>query len=105
MQDWIGVAGAKTASIGSGSPRENGQVESFDAPLRDEPLNGEVFHSLREAEIGIASWRRHHGTVRPHASPGCRPPAPEILFPALAGCAHSTRCAATTAARALSRAP
>ncbi len=52
--------------------------------LRDELLNGEVFYSLREAEVVIESWRRHYNTVRPHASLGFRPPAPEVVLPAFA---------------------
>src|SRR5918992_5420494 len=34
--------------------------------------------------ILIESWRRHYNTVRPHASLGYRPPAPEVFIPALA---------------------
>ena len=48
-QAWIGAVGAKTAYIAPGSPWENGYVESFNALLRDELLNGEIFYSLREA--------------------------------------------------------
>jgi putative transposase len=39
---------------------------------------------LREAQIVIESWRRHYNAVRPHASLGYRPPAPEVFVPALA---------------------
>jgi putative transposase len=84
VQDWIRAVGAKTAYIAPGSPWENGYVESFNARLRDELLDGEIFYSLREAEIVIESWRRHYNTVRPHASLGYRPPAPEVFIPALA---------------------
>jgi hypothetical protein len=63
---------------------ENGYVESFNARLRDELLNGEIFYSLREARVVIESWRRHYNTVRPHASLGFRPPAPEVVLPAFA---------------------
>ena len=59
-------------------------VESFNARLRDELLNGEIFYSLREAQIVIESWRRHYNAVRPHASLGYKPPAPEVFVPALA---------------------
>jgi len=41
----------KTAYIEPGSPWENGYIESFNARLRDELLNGEVFYTLREAQI------------------------------------------------------
>ena len=84
VQDWISAAGAKTAYIAPGSPWENGHVESFNARLRDELLDGEIFYSLREAEIIIESWRRHYNTIRPHGSLGYRPPAPEVFVPAFA---------------------
>src|ERR1051325_435065 len=34
--------------------------------------------------VVIESWRRHCNTVRPHASLGYRPPAPEVFGPAFA---------------------
>ncbi len=83
VQDWIRAVGSKTAYIAPGSPWENGYVESFNARLRDELLNGEIFYSLREAEIILESWRRHYNTVRPHASLGYKPPAPEVFISAL----------------------
>ncbi len=73
VQKWIAAVGAKTAYITPGSPWENGYIESFNARLRDELLNGEIFYSLREAQILIESWRRHYNGVRPHASLGDRP--------------------------------
>jgi putative transposase len=82
VQAWIGAVGAKTAYIAPGSPWENGYIESFNARLRDELLDGEIFSSLREAQIIIESWRRHYNTVRPHASLGYLPPAPEVFLPA-----------------------
>jgi putative transposase len=59
-------------------------VESFNARLRDELLKGEIFYSLREAQVVIESWRRHYNGVRPHASLGFKPPAPEVFVPAFA---------------------
>jgi putative transposase len=81
VQDWIAAVGAKTAYITPGSPWENGFIESFNARLHDELLDGEIFYSLREAEIVIESWRRHYNTVRPHVSIGYRAPAPEVFVP------------------------
>src|SRR3712207_3510285 len=49
--------------------------------LRDELLDGEVFHTLREAQVLIEQWRRHYNTVRPHSALGYRPPAPEVVMP------------------------
>jgi transposase InsO family protein len=73
--------GAKTAYIEPGSPWENGYCESFNSRFRDELLNGEVFSTLREAQLLIERWRRHYNTVRPHSSLGYRPPAPESFLP------------------------
>ena len=84
VRDWITAVGAKTAYIEPGSPWENGYVESFNARLRDELLNGEIFYTLREAQIVIESWRHHFNTIRPHESLGYKPPAPEVFVPAFA---------------------
>src|SRR5690606_9716172 len=84
VQDWITAVGAKTAYIAPGSPWENGYIESFNARLRDELLDGEIFYTLKEARIIVESWRRHYNTVRPHGSLGYKPPAPEVFIPAFA---------------------
>ena len=84
VQDWVRAVGTKTAYIERGSPWENGFIESFNARLRDELLDGEIFYSLAEARIVIESWRRHYNTVRPHGSLGYKPPAPEVFIPAFA---------------------
>jgi len=74
---------AKTAYIAPSSPWENGFIESFNARLRDELIDGEIFYTLAEAKIVIESWRRHFNTVRPHGSLGYKPPAPEVFVPAM----------------------
>lgn len=84
VQEWIAAVGAKTAYIAPGSPWENGYIESFNARLRDELLDGEIFYTLKEAKIVVEGWRRHYNAVRPHASLGYRAPAPEVIVPALA---------------------
>ena len=81
VRDWIKAVGAKTAYIEPGSPWENGYCESFNARFRDECLNGEIFYTLKEAQIIIEQWRRHCNTIRPHSALGYRPPAPEIIIP------------------------
>ncbi len=81
VQDWIAAVGARTAYIAPGSPWENGYIESFNARLRDELLNGEIFYSLNEARNIIENWRQHYNRVRPHASLGYRAPAPEVFVP------------------------
>ena len=89
VQEWIAAVGAKTAYIAPGSPWENGFIESFNARLRDELLDGEIFYSLAEARIVIESWRRHYNTVRPHGSLNYKPPAPEVFVPAMTARAAS----------------
>lgn len=73
----------KTLFIEPGSPWENGYCESFNSKLRDELLNGEMFTTLREAQVLIENWRRHYipsGRARPlvigrlHRKPSCRQP-------------------------------
>lgn len=81
VQDWIAAVGARTATISPGSPWENGFCESFNARLRDELLDGEIFYSLEEARVIIEGWRRHYNAVRPHSSLGYRPLAPEAVVP------------------------
>ena len=103
LREWIGAVGAKTAYIAPGSPWENGYVESFNARLRDELLNGEIFYSLREAQIVIESWRRHYNAVRPHASLGYKPPAPEVFVPALAAWPHSRATPAPSSTQPLAK--
>jgi transposase InsO family protein len=105
VQEWIGAVGAKTAYIAPGSPWENGYVESFNARLRDELLNGEIFYSLKEAQIIIEGWRQHYNAVRPHASLGYRPPAPEVFVPGLAAWPSALVGAAPTATLGLAPRP
>jgi len=81
VQAWITAVGARTAYLAPGSPWENGFIESFNARLRDELLDGEIFYSLREARVVIESWRCHYNQVRPHASLGYKAPAAEVVVP------------------------
>ena len=79
LRKWLAGTGARTAYIEPGSPWENGYCESFNGKLRDELLNGEIFYTLKEAQIVIENWRSHYNTARPHSSLGYRPPAPAAL--------------------------
>jgi putative transposase len=81
VRSWLAQVGAKTLYIEPGSPWENGYCESFNGKLRDELLNGEIFYSLKEAQVVIGQWRHHYNTIRPHSSLGYRPPAPQTLAP------------------------
>ena len=57
----------------------------------------EFFYTLREAQIVIESWRRHFNTIRPHASLGYKPPAPEVFVPAFAAWPAALRQSASPA--------
>ena len=74
VRKWITAVGAKTAFIEPGSPWENGYCESFNARFQDELLNGEIFYTLKEAQIIIEQWRKHYNTIKPHSALGYRPP-------------------------------
>ena len=80
VRNWISAVGAKTAYIEPCSPWENGFCESFNARLRDEFLNGEIFYTIKEAKILIEQWRVHYNTLRPHSSLNWIPPASESLL-------------------------
>jgi hypothetical protein len=86
LRQFKGCAGCHSLSISDipkvlwrGIYRQEG--ESVKARVRDELLNGEVFTTLREAQILIERWRGHYNTVRPHSALGYRPPAPKSIVP------------------------
>ncbi len=85
IRKWLGDLGVHTLFIEPGSPWENGYIESFNGKLRDEKLNGELFYTLKEAQVLIEEWRVEYNTFRPHSSLNYRPPAPETLQPLSAG--------------------
>lgn len=78
LQKWLKELDVKTAYIEPGSPWENGYNERFNGSLRDECLNLEYFHTLKEAKVIIGQWIDEYNHIRPHSSLGYRPPAPFI---------------------------
>ncbi len=87
VRDWLAKVGVQTLFIEPGSPWENGYVESFNGKLRDELLNGEIFYTLKEAQVLIEWWREEYNEIRPHSALGYRPPAPVARLTAKAGSA------------------
>jgi len=81
LRKWLARLGTGTLYIEPGSPWENGYCESFNGKLRDECLNGELFYSLKEAQIVIEPWRVEYNTRRPHSALGYRPPVPAAYSP------------------------
>lgn len=80
VRDWLSHLRVGPLFIEKGSPWENGYVESFNGKMRDELLDGEIFYTLKEAQVLIEDWRRHYNTQRPHSSLNYRPPAPEAIL-------------------------
>ncbi|MDD5089183.1 MAG: IS3 family transposase [bacterium] len=81
LRKWLGRLGAGTLYIEPGSPWENGYCESFNGKLRDECLNGEIFYSLKEAQVVIEPCRVEYNTRRPHSALGYKPPVPAAYSP------------------------
>ena len=47
--------------------------------MREQFLNGELFYTLKQAQIMTDRWSTHSNTVRPPSSLGGQPPAPETF--------------------------
>ncbi|HEY6549863.1 MAG TPA: integrase core domain-containing protein, partial [Solirubrobacterales bacterium] len=75
LREWCRHGCTDTAYIEPGSPWQNAYVESFNARLRDELLNVEVFTSLDEAQVLAADWRADYNANHPHSALGMMPPA------------------------------
>jgi len=80
VRAWLKRLDVKSLFIEPGSPWENGYIESFNGKMRDELLTGEIFYSLKEAQVLIEMWRKQYNTVRPHSALGYRPPAPAAVY-------------------------
>jgi len=81
VRGFLSRLSVKPLFIEPGSPWENGYIESFNGKMRDELLKGEIFYSLKEAQVLIEMWRKHYNTIRPHSSLGYRPPVPATFIP------------------------
>jgi putative transposase len=75
VRRWLAQEGTATLYIEPGSPWENAYSESFNSRLRDELLNGELFSSLKEAQVLLEQHRRAYNEERPHSSLGYVAPA------------------------------
>jgi len=71
---WLGERGVQTHHIDPGSPWQNAYGESFNAILRRECLNRELFYGVLEARVKTEAWRQHYNNRRPHSSLGYRTP-------------------------------
>jgi len=80
VRKWLNKLKVKTLFIEPGSPWGNGYNESFNGKFRDELLNGEIFYTLKEAQILIEQWRNLYNTIRPHSSLQYQLPAPQAVL-------------------------
>ena len=106
VREWLEKVKVQTFYITPGSPwgetrrliqwinrGSNGYNERFryavlrsNGKLRDELLNGEIFYTLKEAQILIKRWRHHYNTIRPHSSLGYDHPHQKQSCHALLAC-------------------
>jgi transposase InsO family protein len=75
VKAWCEESGTGALSIDTGSPWQNGIVESFNGRLRDEPLSAEIFCTLSEARYLIDRWRLSYNHRRIQRALGKVPPA------------------------------
>ena len=75
VKKWLHEADVKTLFVASGSPWENGYVESFIEKLRDELLNRELFLHIEELRYVVDRWRMDYNHYRPHSSLSYMTPA------------------------------
>ena len=73
--DWLAEHGVTAAFIEKGSPQQNCYVERFNGTMRDELLNGELFHTVLEARVVIGHWLEGYNSSRPHRGLGMMTPA------------------------------
>src|SRR6516162_1228414 len=75
FDQWAHLHRIRIDFIRPGKPVENGFIESFNARLRDECLNLELFWSIEDAKIKLDAWRADYNTTRPHSGLGNLAPA------------------------------
>ncbi len=75
LRDWCRFGATATAYIEPGSPWQNPYAESFNARVRDEVLDVELFETLAEAKLVLADWRAAYNASHPHSALGMLSPA------------------------------
>jgi transposase InsO family protein len=74
MADWAGER-VGLSFIPPSQPWRNGYVESFNARVRDECLNINIFWSLAHARVVITDWKEDYNHRRRHSALGYQAPA------------------------------
>jgi putative transposase len=63
---WLAERGVTAVPVARASPQQNCYVERFNGTMRDELLDGELFHSVLEAKVVIGRWIEEYNQDRPH---------------------------------------
>jgi len=75
IKKWLRENYVDTLYIEPGCPWQNGYIESFNGKLRNEFLDMEIFHSVKEAKVLVENWRLEYNNHRPHSSLDDKTPA------------------------------
>lgn len=75
LVDWLRELEITPAHVAKASPQQNCFVERFNLTMRNELLDGELFHSVTEARVVIGGWVDEYNTTRPHRALGMKTPA------------------------------
>jgi len=71
---WASRANVRLDFSRPGKPTDNAFIESFNARVRAECLNANVFESLEDARNILTKWRIDYNRVRPHSALGMLTP-------------------------------
>jgi putative transposase len=74
MAAWAGER-VGLSFIPPGEPWRNGYIESFNARVRDECLNINIFWSLTHARVVITDWKEEYNNHRRHSALGYQTPS------------------------------
>lgn len=72
--EWALSRGVRLDFIQPGKPTQNAFIESFNARVREECLNQELFRDLDDARQKLERWRTFYNEIRPHSALGGMPP-------------------------------
>lgn len=72
---WLATQGIAAVQVAKASPQQNCYVERFNGIMRDELLDGELFHSVLESKVVIGRWIDLYNNERPHRGLGMMTPA------------------------------
>lgn len=74
LADWLAEQQVGQAFIDRGAPQQNPYVERFNGTMRNDVLNGELFHSVLEAQVVVDRFVTEYNEIRPHRGLGMKTP-------------------------------